>query len=93
MFSTCILIGQQMCFQNAMKHENDVSNSFCCLQVVRIYSFIKELKFTYALRVSTFSLLRPPFKANVRILEQVKILDCVSGFHWPAVGHDVESML
>ena len=24
--STCVLIGQQVCFHSAMKHENDVSN-------------------------------------------------------------------
>ena len=29
---------------SAMKHENDVSSMVCCLQVVRIYSFMKEIK-------------------------------------------------
>ena len=40
--STCVLIGQQVCFHSAMKHKNDVSDMFCCLQVVGIYSFIKK---------------------------------------------------
>ena len=31
-----------------MNHENDVSNVVGCLQVVRIYSFMKELKYTRA---------------------------------------------
>ena len=34
--STCVLIGLQVCFDKAMKHENDVSNTISCLQVVRI---------------------------------------------------------
>ena len=34
-----------MCFHSAMKHENDVSDLIGCLQVVRIYSFTKEIKF------------------------------------------------
>ena len=42
--STCVLIGQQVCFHSAMKHENDVSDMIGCLQVVRIYSFMKERK-------------------------------------------------
>ena len=42
--STCVLIGLKVCFHSAMKHENDVSNMVGCLQVVRIYSFIKEIK-------------------------------------------------
>ena len=33
-----------MCFHGAMKHENDVSNAVDCLQVVRIYSFMKKIK-------------------------------------------------
>ena len=39
-----LLIGQQVCFHNAMKHKNDVRNMVCCFQVVRIYSFMKEIK-------------------------------------------------
>ena len=31
-------------FCSAMKHENDVSNMVGCIQVVRIYSFMKEIK-------------------------------------------------
>ena len=42
--SKCVLIGLQVCFHGAMKHENDVSNMIGCLQVVRIYSFMKEIK-------------------------------------------------
>ena len=33
-----------MCFHSAMKHKNDVSNTAGCFQVVRIYSFMKEIK-------------------------------------------------
>ena len=40
----CILTGQQVCFHSAMKHENNVCSMVGCLQVVRIYSFIKEIK-------------------------------------------------
>ena len=40
----CVLIGQEMCFHSVMKHENDVSNVVSCLQVVKIYSFMKEIK-------------------------------------------------
>ena len=29
--SRCILIGLQVCFHSAMKHENHVSNMFGCL--------------------------------------------------------------
>ena len=36
--STCILIGQQVCFHSAMKHKN-VRERCDCLQVVRISSF------------------------------------------------------
>ena len=37
MDSTCILIGQQVCFSSTTKHENDVSYMIDCLQVVRSY--------------------------------------------------------
>ena len=37
-----------MCFHSAMKYENDVSNMVGCLQVMRSYSFMKEVKYTYA---------------------------------------------
>ena len=37
-----LLIGQQVYFQSAMKHENDVSHIIGCLQVVRIYCFMKK---------------------------------------------------
>ena len=40
----CVLIGQQVCFHSAMKHKNDASNLIGYLQVVRIYSFMKEIK-------------------------------------------------
>ena len=42
MDSKCGLIGLQVCFHRAMKHENYMSDSIGCLQVVRIYSFISE---------------------------------------------------
>ena len=35
--STCVLIGLQVCFHSAMKHENGVM-WFDCFRVVRIYS-------------------------------------------------------
>ena len=49
--TTCVLIGQQVCFHSAMKHENDVSNNYMagCLQNVRIYNFIKEMRIIYRL--------------------------------------------
>ena len=40
-----------------MKHENDVSDMTGCLQVVRIYIFMKEKNYKNALRASSFSLL------------------------------------
>ena len=43
--STCILIGLQVCYHSAVKHENDMGNMVDCLQVKRIiYSFMKETK-------------------------------------------------
>ena len=44
MDSTCVLIGLQVCFHSAMKHENNVRDIVGCLQVVRIYCFLKEIK-------------------------------------------------
>ena len=59
MDSTCVLIGLQVCFHSTMKHENDVSNMVGCLQAVRFYSFMKEIKvYIYALRISSFSSFR-----------------------------------
>ena len=40
----CVLIGQQVCFHSAMKHEIDVSDMTSYLQLLRIDSFIKEIK-------------------------------------------------
>ena len=49
MDSTCVLIGLQVYFHSDMKHENGVSNVAGCLHVVRIYSFMKEIKvYTHA---------------------------------------------
>ena len=45
------LIGLKVCFHSAMKHENDVSNMVDCLQVVRSYSFMKEIKVHIRLRI------------------------------------------
>ena len=59
MDSTCVLIGQQACFHSAMKHENDVRKMVGCLKVIRIYSFMKEIKvYPRASYISSFSLLR-----------------------------------
>ena len=44
MDSTFVLIGLEVCFHSANKHENDVSNLVGCLQVVRIYNFMVEVK-------------------------------------------------
>ena len=38
------MIGQQACFHSAMKYKNDVSKMVGCLQVVRIYNFMKVIK-------------------------------------------------
>ena len=40
---TCALIGQEVCFRSAMKHENDVSIEVGCFQVARIHYFMKEI--------------------------------------------------
>ena len=37
-----------MSFYGAMKHENGVTNMVGCLQIVRICSFMKEIKFNFA---------------------------------------------
>ena len=42
--STCVLIGLQVYFLSAMKHDNNVIDMVGCLQVVRIYSFMEEIK-------------------------------------------------
>ena len=53
----CILTSQRVCFQRAMKHENYVSNMIGCLQVVRIYSFMKEIRlYSHALFIYRLSL-------------------------------------
>ena len=44
MESACVLVGLEVCFHTAVKHENDVNDTIGCLQVVRIYSFMKEIK-------------------------------------------------
>ena len=53
MDSTCILIGQQVCFHSALNHKSMVG----CLQVVRIYNFMKEIKYSFTLRKSFFCFL------------------------------------
>ena len=55
--STCVLIGLQVRFYSAMKHENEVSNMVGCLQVVRIYSFMKQIKVYIRAKYIVFSLL------------------------------------
>ena len=58
-----VCIGQQVCFQSAMKQESDVSDMIGSLQVVGIYSKVlrKQQNYTYALYTdmqwSSFSLL------------------------------------
>ena len=37
----CVLIGQQVCFHRAMKHENDMNDKIGSLQEI---SFTKEIK-------------------------------------------------
>ena len=45
MDSSCVLIGLQVCFHSAMKHEKwREQYGWCCLQVVRIYSFMKKIE-------------------------------------------------
>ena len=44
MDSTWILTGQHVCFHSAMKYKNDLTDMIGCILVVRIYSFIKEIK-------------------------------------------------
>ena len=39
-----LMVNQQVCFHSVMKHENDVGDTIGCLEVVRIYSFRKEIK-------------------------------------------------
>ena len=41
--SMCILIAHQVCFHSATKYENDVSDIIGWFQIVRIYSFTKEI--------------------------------------------------
>ena len=56
---TCILIGQQVCFHSAMKHENNVSNMVGCLPSCENLQFhLKKWKYTFVLCISSFSLLR-----------------------------------
>ena len=106
MDSTCVLIGLQVCFHSAMKQENDVSNIVGCLQAVRIYSFMKEIKVYIRASYIIFLFVKteynfikeikhvldafidwwkPRQSFCMRILEQVKTLDCVSDFHWSAL--------
>ena len=51
------MIGQQVCFHSDMKHKNDVSVMVGCLQVMRIYSFMKRRLHMFSLYISSFSLL------------------------------------
>ena len=90
--------GLKVYFHSAMKHENDVSNvvwlSPSCdnLQyALRILSFSKFLRLKIIIYKwnkiccpCIHSLLKTSAKF-VRVLEHVKTLDCVSGFHWSAL--------
>ena len=68
--STCVLIDQQLCFHSAMKHENDVSDMVGCLQVVRIYSFMKDIKVHVCVRTSdiVFLFVKMEIKEHVLFL-------------------------
>ena len=44
MDSRCVSIGQQVCFDVAMKHENEVSDEISCLPVIKFNSLMKEIK-------------------------------------------------
>ena len=82
MDSTCVFIGLQVCFHNAMKRENDsLSNVVGCLQVVRLYTYIHT---SYDMFPCLHSLVKISAKF-LRILKSVNTLDCVvSGFYWSA---------
>ena len=76
-----------------MKHENDTSDMIGSVQVVRFYRSVNKYNYTNVLRIYCLSLclslcLRSLVKTSVKfvkILEQVKTLDCVSGFQWSAL--------
>ena len=70
-----------------MKHENDVSIMVGCLQVVRIYSFMKEIKVDKLALYIVFLFVK--MENNNFIKEIKKIfsvsLTTVSGIHWSAL--------
>ena len=57
-----------MYFHTAVKHENDFSDMFGCLQVVRIYSFMKEVKLFICALYTIFFLV----KSENNFIEEVK---------------------
>ena len=57
-----------------MKHKNDVSNMAGYLQVARIYSFTKEIKYTYALRISSFLFVKKIKSENNNFIKEIKPL-------------------
>ena len=83
-----------------MKHENGMSNvvwlSPSCDNLQYIHAsyivflfvnnennnFIKEIKHVVCASIACW---KPRLAKFVRILEQVKSLDCISGFHWSAL--------
>ena len=62
------MIGLQVCFHSAMKHENDVSNVVDCLQVVRIYRFKKKIKVQTCASYTVFLFV----KSENNIIKEIK---------------------
>ena len=56
-------------FQSAVKHENDVGDMVGCLQVVRIYNFMKENKFYICASYIVFLFVK---KENNDLIKEIK---------------------
>ena len=52
----CISIGQQVCFHNTMKHVNDESDMIGRVEVVKMDSFMKEIKLVYIIMCFVYCL-------------------------------------
>ena len=70
----CVLIGLLVCFHCAMKHENDVSNVIDCLQVVRIYSFMKAIDLYLPASCIIFLFVK---SSNNNYIKEIKHVLCV----------------
>ena len=67
----CVLLSLQVCFDSAMKHENGVSDTIGSLQVVKFYSFMKEIKLcTYALLHIVFGYVKSENNSFKKILKK-----------------------